>query len=311
MNIAKKHLLKESMLENRQITEDTLEEGKLIEGNALSVLDTIDDNVINLGVTSPPYNKQEKQKGWLVKNVVYDAYKDTMPEPEYQQNQIDVLNKIYRVTAPGGSFFYNHKVRWHKGNMYHPMDWLRKTKWTVKQEIIWDRAIAANIRGWRFWQVEERVYWLYKPIGDYLIGKELRSCDAKLTSVWRGVPENGRKNPHPAPFPIWLPARVIISILGTETQGIVLDPYIGSGTTAVAAKLLGHRYIGIDRSPTYLKMTGDRLDNAPKEMPKIREELALHDVRTTFKERKSQGRHVGKYRKADDKKDEIQQNFLI
>ena len=42
------------------------------------------------------------------------------------------------------------------------MDWLRKTKWTVKQEIIWDRVIAANIRGWRFWQVEERIYWLYK-----------------------------------------------------------------------------------------------------------------------------------------------------
>ncbi len=310
MNIAKNRLLKEDLLDSRQITGATLEEGKLIEGNTLSVLDKIDDNVINVGITSPPYNKQEKQKGWLVKNVVYDAYKDAVPEPEYQQNQIDVLNEIYRVTAPGGSFFYNHKLRWNRGNMYHPMDWLRKTEWTVKQEIIWDRAIAANIRGWRFWQVEERVYWLYKPIGDYLIGKELRSCDAKLTSVWRGVPENGRKNPHPAPFPIWLPARVIISILGTETQGIVLDPYIGSGTTAVAAKLLGHKYIGIDRSPTYLKMTSGRVDNALNEMPKIQEELALHDVRTSFKERKSQGRNVGKYRKTDDNNDENQQNFL-
>ena len=270
----------------------------LIAGDTLAVLREMPDDIVNVGVTSPPYNKQEKQKGWLVKNVVYDAYKDALPEPEYQQNQVDVLDEIYRVTAPGGSFFYNHKIRWDRGNMYHPMDWLRDTKWTVKQEIIWDRVIAANIRGWRFWQVEERIYWLYKPIGDYLIGKELQSSDAKLTSIWRGVPENGKKNPHPAPFPLWLPARVIISILGTETSGVVLDPYIGSGTTAVAAKLLGHEYIGIDRSEAYLDMTRERLAKAQSEMPKIQEELALRDVQTTFKQRKSKGMNVGKHRNA-------------
>ncbi len=300
MSITNQHLLKDDLLEHKQIKADTLEEGKLIQGDTLNVLSKIDDDVINVGVTSPPYNKQEKQKGWLVKNVVYDTYRDALPEPEYQQNQVDVLNEIYRVTAPGGSFFYNHKIRWHRGNMYHPMDWLRKTAWTVKQEIIWDRVIAANIRGWRFWQVEERIYWLYKPIGDYLIGKELKSCDAKLTSIWRGVPENGKKNPHPAPFPLWLPARVIISILGKETQGIVLDPYIGSGTTAVAAKLLGHKYIGIDSSETYLKMTCNRLENTESEMPKIEEELALHNVQTTAEERKLKGKNRGKYRPKND-----------
>lgn len=301
MNLTNQRLVKDNVLEINQITAETLREGKLIEGDTLNVLGKIDDDVVNVGVTSPPYNKQEKQKGWLVKNVVYDAYKDAVPEPEYRQNQVNVLNEIYRVTAPGGSFFYNHKIRWDRGNMYHPMDWLRKTEWTVKQEIIWDRVIAANIRGWRFWQVEERIYWLYKPIGNYLIGKELKSSDAKLTSIWRGVPENGQKNPHPAPFPLWLPARVIISILGTEAQGIVLDPYIGSGTVAVAAKLLGHKYIGIDRSEAYLKMTSDRLDNAPSEMPKIQAELALHTVQSTFKKRKSKGKNVGKYRGTDDK----------
>lgn len=270
----------------------------LIAGDTLAVLREMPDDIVNVGVTSPPYNKQEKQKGWLVKNVVYDAYKDAVPEPEYQQNQVDVLDEIYRVTAPGGSFFYNHKIRWDRGNMYHPMDWLRDTQWTVKQEIIWDRVIAANIRGWRFWQVEERIYWLYKPIGNYLIGKELKSSDAKLTSIWRGVPENGKKNPHPAPFPLWLPARVIISILGTDTPGVVLDPYIGSGTTAVAAKLLGHEYIGIDRSEAYLDMARERLANAQNEMPKIQDELGLREVQTTFKQRKSNGLNVGKHRNA-------------
>ena len=310
MSITKQHFLKDKFLESKQITKDTLGEGKLIEGDIINVLNKIDDDVVNVGVTSPPYNKQEKQKGWLVKNVVYDVYKDAVPEPEYQQHQVDVLNEIHRVTTPGGSFFYNHKIRWDRGNMYHPMDWLRQTAWTVKQEIIWDRVIAANIRGWRFWQVEERIYWLYKPIGNYLIGKELKSSDAKLTSIWRGVPEDGRKNPHPAPFPLWLPARVIISILGTETQGVVLDPYIGSGTTAVAAKLLGHTYIGIDRSEAYLKMTCDRLEKAPNEMPKINEEIALHNVETTAQERRVGGKNMGKYRPTSDEKDDRQRTLF-
>lgn len=309
MNIIDQHTLDDKLLKNRQITENTLRQGKLIEGDTLNVLAKIDDDVVNVGVTSPPYNKQEKNKGWLVKNVVYDTYRDVMPEPEYQKNQVEVLDEIYRVTVPGGSFFYNHKIRWDRGNMYHPMDWLRKTKWTVKQEIIWDRKIAGNIRGWRFWQVEERIYWLYKPIGDHLIGKELESKDAKLTSIWRGVPENGKMNPHPAPFPIWLPARVIISILGTDSQGVVLDPYIGSGTTAVAAKLLGHKYIGIDRSDAYIDMACSRLDKSDSELFKIQEELALHQVDMTFKERKSKGQNVGKYRPTD--KDSVEQLKLL
>ena len=269
---------------------------RLIRGDTLAELKKLPDEIANIGVTSPPYNKQEKHKGWLVKNVLYDSYKDALPEPEYQQNQVDVLNEIHRATAPGGSFFYNHKIRWERGAMFHPMDWLRRTDWTIRQEIIWDRVIAANIRGWRFWQVEERIYWLYKPIGSHLIGKELKSADAKLTSIWRGVPEG--KNSHPAPFPLWLPARVIIATLDPDAPGVVLDPYIGSGTTAVAAKLLGHRYIGIDRSQAYIQMAQERLDNAQAEMKAIRKEIDLRNIETTFSDRKSKGMNVGKHHAA-------------
>ena len=223
---------------------------QLICGDALDVLARLAADLVDVGVTSPPYNKQEKHKGWLVKNVVYDTFRDVLPEAEYQDQQVAVLNEIYRVTKPGGAFFYNHKVRWERGHLYHPMDWLRRTRWTIRQEIIWDRTLAANIRGWRYWQVEERIYWLQKSADGNLIGEELRSQDAKLTSIWRAVPEN--KNPHPAPFPLWLPTRVIVSMLKDRTGGVVLDPYLGSGTTAVAAQLLGHHYIGIDMSENYL-----------------------------------------------------------
>lgn len=269
---------------------------KLICGDTFETLRSIPSGVVDVGITSPPYNKQEKNKGWLVKNVVYSEYRDKVPENEYQANQIAVLNEIHRVTKSGGSFFYNHKIRWENGEMFHPMDWLRKTDWVVKQEIIWDRTIAANIRGWRYWQVDERIYWLYKPLGSNKKGKELASKDAKLTSIWHAVPEN--KNPHPAPFPLWLPARILISLLNGKRKGLVLDPYIGSGTTAVAAKLLGFDYLGIDIGEQYIDYAEERLVNAERERSKFMKEQSLHKIRKTFKVRKERGEETGKYREA-------------
>ncbi|MCY4576828.1 MAG: site-specific DNA-methyltransferase [Candidatus Kaiserbacteria bacterium] len=265
---------------------------QLIQGDTLAVLKGMPEDIIDLGITSPPYNKQEKNNGWLVSKVVYADYKDVLPEKEYQKKQSEVLDEVYRITKEGGSFFYNHKIRWVNGEMFHPMDWLRKTKWVVKQEIIWDRTIAGNIRGWRFWQVEERVYWLYKPIGDDKKGEELQSKDAKMTSVWRAVPEN--HNPHPAPFPIWLPTRVILSLLPKQKSAIILDPYVGSGTTAVAAKLLGFDYLGIDISQEYLEYAEKRLKEYKSELEKVEKERSIHFVKKSFKQRKEEGLYQAK-----------------
>lgn len=266
---------------------------KIICGDALETLKKFDDGFFDVGVTSPPYNKRERHKGWLVKNVKYDAASDNIPEELYQEYQIKVLNEIYRVTKPGGSFFYNHKLRWDRGVMFHPMEWLLKTNWTIRQEIIWDRMIAANIRGWRFWQIDERIYWLYKPVSNKKIGKELNSRHALLTSIWRFPPE--RKNDHPAPFPLSLPARIIYSILDGK-KGAVLDPYVGSGTTLVAAKLLGCDYSGIDISKKYVEGAEKRVSNAEDERKNLVGELEKHFVKETFSERKQNGKNVGKFR---------------
>ena len=266
---------------------------KIFHSNTIEKLKELPSNSIDLGVTSPPYNKGEKNKGWLVKNVLYDKALDKKDENVYQKEQIDVLNELYRIIKPGGSFFYNHKTRWDRGIMLHPMLWISKTNWVVRQEIIWDRMIAANIRGWRFWQVDERIYWLIKPQNNDNIGEELLSKHALLTSIWRFPPE--RDNPHPAPFPIELPTRVIHSILN-DNEGIVIDPYSGSGTTLVAAKLLNKNYIGIDMSEEYINFSLDRLQNYEKERRKIQEEINKHFVNKTFKERKENGDNTGKFK---------------
>ena len=259
----------------------------IINGDTLEELKKFPSDFIDIGVTSPPYNKGEKQKGWLVKNIEYDIASDKKDENMYQTEQIEVLNELYRIIKPGGSFFYNHKLRWNKGKMIHPMEWLLKTNWSIKQEIIWDRGIAANIRGWRFWQVEERIYWLYKPINNNFIGKELESKHALMTSIWRFSPE--QKIKHPAPFPLQLPLRCIYSILSDTKEKIVIDPYSGSGTTLVASKFLGHNYIGIDISKDYIKVANERLKNYKQEENIFTEEIKKHFVKETFKQRKAKG----------------------
>jgi modification methylase len=227
--------------------------------------------------------------------VNYSGVSDKKTEEQYQKEQEDVLNELYRIIKPGGSFFYNHKVRWEKGNLIHPIQWISKTHWTIRQEIIWDRMIAANIRGWRFWQVDERIYWLYKPIDSKKIGVELTSNHALLTSIWRFPPE--RNNSHPAPFPLRLPLRCIFSIVEEKQNAVVIDPYVGSGTSAIAARLLGHSFIGIDISPEYIGMAKKRLSQLHDYNEILNQEKEKHVVRKTFKERKENGDFTGRFSK--------------
>lgn len=262
----------------------------VINGDALNIMHSFQESSIDVTVTSPPYNKNTRKgnNGWLVANKGYLDYDDCLPEDEYQGWQIEILNEIFRVTRPGGSLFYNHKIRWVQGNLLHPFSWITRSKWTLRQEIIWDRGIAANMRGWRFWQVDERIYWLYKPINGHLVGKEIESRHAKMSSIWRLKPARRTKE-HPAPFPLELPVRAIFSLPGNRPK-VVLDPFCGTGTTLVAAKLLGHHYIGIDISSQYVQFARERLHNADSELPIAQREMAKHIINDPFAERKRRGR---------------------
>ena len=81
---------------------------RIIVGDTLTELKKLPDGYFDVGVTSPPYNKGERHRGWLVDNVIYDQAGDGKDEEAYQAEQVAVLDELYRVTAPGGSFFYNH-----------------------------------------------------------------------------------------------------------------------------------------------------------------------------------------------------------
>ena len=224
-------------------------------GNCIELAKELEDNSINCTVTSPPYNKRGVGGG-LFRKIEYDTFDDTLPEEEYQEQQIELLNILFDKTVEGGSLFYNHKVRYFKGDAISPWAWLPKTKWHIREEIVWNRGSGPEISGYRFIQTDERIYWLCKGPKHPRLSNKSRD----FTSVWKFAPD--MKNDHPAPYPLVLPLRCIEAVM-TE-PGVILDPYSGSGTTGVAATLLGHDYIGFDLSTKYHDMARHRIENPSK-----------------------------------------------
>jgi site-specific DNA-methyltransferase (adenine-specific) len=258
-----------------------MENNKIYVGDTLRTLKEFPDNFFDITVTSPPYNKM-KAAGGLVKEVKYKNSTDNYDETDYQVEQVAVLNELYRVTKQGGHVFYNHKLRWVDGGMIHPMEWIMDSDWykDIRQEIIWDRGIAGNLRGWRFWQIEERIYWMQKGL---VKGEELLSKHAKMTSIWKIRPDSN--SVHPAPFPIEIPTRCIYSIADLRKSLNILDPYCGGGTTLSAARNLGHNYVGIDISSEYATLAEERL-KIDKDDTRICAEVDLHVVKKSYKDRK-------------------------
>ena len=225
-------------------------------GNCLNMALDLEDNSIDCTVTSPPYNKRGMGGGEIFRKIKYADFDDTLPENEYQEQQIELLDIICDKTKEGGSLFYNHKIRYLDGDSIAPWEWLTKTKWNIREEIIWSRGSGLEVSGYRFVQTDERIYWLCKSKKHPKLPR--RSAD--WNSVWQFSPD--AKNPHPAPYPINLPARCIQAVM--QKPGVVFDPYSGSGTTGLAATLLGHDYIGFDLSEEYHQMARERFTNPSK-----------------------------------------------
>ena len=131
---------------------------ELICGDCLKILPTISDKSIDLAITSPPYNLGNDHHTGSQRHKVYF---DDIPEEEYQKQKIEILNKAYNIIKDNGSLFYNHKNRIKKGLSIIPYQWLFKTKWLIKQEIVWWNG-GQNFDNIRFYHQTERIYWLVK-----------------------------------------------------------------------------------------------------------------------------------------------------
>lgn len=229
---------------------------KFVVGDSLTVMKEIPDNSIGLIVTSPPYNLKNSSgngmkdgRGGKWKNAAlingYSEHHDCMPHEEYVNWQKNCLKEMFRIIPEDGAIFYNHKWRVQRGLLQDRQDIV--SDFPVRQIIIWRRKGGINFNPGYYLPTYEVIYLIAKPKFKLTKGSNAHG------DVWEFSQE--MRNPHPAPFPVELIER-IVSSSGAKT---VLDPFMGSGTTAIAARNLGRDFVGIDISESYCELARDRL----------------------------------------------------
>lgn len=224
--------------------------------NNLVTMARMPDNYVDLTITSPPYNLGKKHHTGAKVFDAYDKYEDDLPENVYQEGQIKMLKNLYRITKQGGSVMYNHKNRISGGVQISPYQWLLKTEWTIKQEIVWYNG-GPNFDKIRFYPMTERIYWLNKGVSS-----SFRNV-INQTDLIKDLP-SGTKGEHKRSFPLKLAQRLIMCFPDAK---IIYDPYMGSGTTAIASIEESRDYIGSDISGAYVKQSKKRVSirvNTPK-----------------------------------------------
>lgn len=249
---------------------------RIINADCMEILKKLPDSSIDLVVTSPPYNlknstgngmKDGRGGKWANAALIngYENYDDCMPNEEYAKWQHEVLMELVRIIKDDGAIFYNHKWRVQAGLIQDRRDIVYDVP--LRQIIIWKRKGGINFNAGYFLPTYEVIYLIAKK--DFKLAPHAN----KYGDVWEIMQE--QRNDHPAPFPVELIDRIISSTTGK----IVLDPFMGSGTTAVVAAGLGRDFIGIEKSQKYCDAALKRL-----ERNKIEPEVAKFHQPTLFSE---------------------------
>ena len=240
--------------------------GKIHCGDCVEQMNLMPAGSVGMVVTSPPYNlrnstgngmKDGRGGKWANAALIegYDTHEDTMPHDEYVKWQRDCLTAMMRVLREDGAIFYNHKWRVQAGLLQDRADIVKD--FPVRQIIIWKRNGGINFNPGYFLPTYEVIYLICKP--EFKLAPKANA----LGDVWE-IPQE-LNNPHPAPFPVELAQRCIQS----TTAEIVLDPFMGSGSTALAAEQVGRKWVGIEKSKEYCKVSRERLEAHRGQSPRI------------------------------------------
>ena len=238
----------------------------IIQGDCLELFKDIPDNSIDITFADPPFNLNKK----------YTSYKDSLEFKQYIKWCETWISEMVRVTKPRGSIFLHNIPKWLTYYATH----LNKIAY-FKHWISWDaptapmgKSLQPSHYGILFYTKQEKgakVYELRYPhrrdrkqgflLKDYG-GKKglLHPFGPLISDVWTDIhriKHNTKRDLHPCQLPVHLLDRLIL--MTTDENEIILDPFLGTGTTAISAKRLGRRYIGFELEKKYVEIAKEKL----------------------------------------------------
>ena len=242
------------------------------QGDSLEVMKKIPDDSVDITFADPPFNLKKR----------YNSYYDKQEVEEYLSWCKKWLYEMVRITKPTGSIFVHNIPKWliYFGSYLNEIAHFRH--W-----IAWDalgsplgKTLLPNHYGILYYVKSEN----FKFYDIRMLHKRCRNCKYVLqdyggkksqmhplgpiiSDVWTDIHRirhKTRRDEHPCQLPVHLIERLLL--MSSDEGDIVFDPFIGTGTTAIAAKKLGRKYIGIDLDKKYVELTKKKLENTMQTM---------------------------------------------
>ncbi|WP_025886655.1 DNA-methyltransferase [Asaia prunellae] len=256
---------------------ETVGRHALIRGDAVNVMRRMETSSVDIVVTSPPYNI----------GVAYRTYKDSLAEQDYIGWMRGVCTQIARVLKPDGSFFLN--IAGSSSQPWLPFELITRLRdlFVLQNHIVWIKSVS----------IDEKTYGHFKPVNSSRFVNHnhehvfhlTHEGDIRVQRLAAGVPFTDKTNInrrrhavdrrcrgntwfipyetvrhrrekflHPGTFPVALPA-ACMTLHGYHEESVILDPFMGTGTSLVAAQELGVKGIGIDIDTRYVAVARRRL----------------------------------------------------
>ncbi len=240
---------------------------KITQGDCLELFKNIPDNSVDMTFADPPFNLHKQ----------YTSYKDNLEFQEYLNWCEKWIAEMVRVTKPTGSIFLHNIPKW----LTFYATYLNKFA-HFKHWISWDAPTAPmgkslqpahygilfytkEAKGAKIYELrhphkrDRKQGYLWKDYG----GKKdsLHPFGPLVSDIWTDIhriKHNSKRDPHPCQLPLHLMDRLILMI--TDENDIVLDPFSGTGTTAISAKRLGRQYVGFELDKKYVEISQQKLD---------------------------------------------------
>ena len=242
---------------------------KIIKGNCIEELKKLPKNCIDLIFADPPYNLQLKTELYRPNQTKVQAVKDKWDQfasfEEYDQFTLQWLQECKRVLKKDGTIWIIGSYH----NIFRVGKIMQDLGLWILNDIIWIKTNPMpNFKGTRFNNAQETLIWAtqnkkskytfhYKSMKSFSDDKQMRSdwfipiCNGK-----ERIKVNGEKA-HSTQKPEALLFRIILS--SSNVGDLILDPFMGSGTTAVVAKKLGRNFIGVEKEAAYIKIANQRI----------------------------------------------------